>query len=151
MKELRKKRAEESLHPVNHFRHNIDELFKNFFGDIKSSSLYKSDFTPKINLSEDSTHVYVKAEIPGATKSDIEVSIQERIITIKGEKKEEQTSGDPKKTYIKESIYGAFERTFSLPSDVDSTQAKASFKDGVLSIEIPKIQIQDTTKKITIE
>ena len=151
MKEMRKKTPDEMFHPVHHFKKNMDNLFKNFFGDIDSSQFFKSDFNPKIDLTEDEKFVYVKAEIPGAKKEDIEITVKENYLTIKGEKKEEKEDGDPKKTLIKESICGAFERTFSLPFEIDGDKAKASFKDGVLKVEIPKIKTKENNKKISID
>lgn len=151
MKDLKKRVPGEGLHLVQHFKDNVDSLFKNFFGDLETSSLFKSDFIPKIDVTEDERFIHVKAEIPGAKKEDVEVTLKDNRLTIKGEKKEEKEEGDKKKYYLKESVHGAFERTFTLPADVESEKANASFKDGVLVIEIPKSKVGENNKKIAIE
>ena len=150
MKDL-KRRPDERLHLVKHFKNDVDSLFKNFFGDLETSSFFKSDFVPKIDVTEDEKFIHVKAELPGAKKEDVEVNLKDNHLTIKGEKKEEKEEGDKKKYYLKETVHGAFERTFTLPSDVEGDKAKASFKDGVLLIEIPKAKNGESNKKVSIE
>jgi HSP20 family protein len=94
---------------------------------------------PKVDVIERDDEVIVKAEIPGVDKKDLDVSVTENSVTIKGttshEEKEEK--GD---YYRCEISRGAYARTVALPSYVDADKAKASFKDGVLELKLPKVE-----------
>jgi HSP20 family protein len=94
---------------------------------------------PKVDVIERDDEVVVKAELPGVDKKDLDVSVTENSVTIKGttshEEKEEK--GD---YYRSEISRGAYARTVSLPAYVDADKAKASFKDGVLELKLPKVE-----------
>jgi len=94
---------------------------------------------PKVDVIERDDEVVVKAELPGIDKKDLDVSVTENSVTIKGstshEEKEEK--GD---YYRCEISRGAYARTVALPSYVDADKAKASFKDGVLELKLPKVE-----------
>ena len=91
----------------------------------------------------------VKVELPGVKKEDTEVVIRDNYLIIRAEKKEEAEE-NREHLHIRERIYGKFERVIPLPADVDPDKAKASFKDGVLEIRLPK-RSATQEKKITIE
>ncbi|HOJ50765.1 MAG TPA: Hsp20/alpha crystallin family protein [Spirochaetota bacterium] len=129
-------------------RNRMQNIFEDFFTDFETTSIFKSDFKPLVDIHDDEKNVYIKAEIPGVKKEDIEVTIKDNVLTIKGEKKEEKEEKDKKK-YVKECVYGSFERTFVVP-EVDADKAKAEFKDGVLNITIPKKE-EKKGKSISIE
>ena len=90
----------------------------------------------------------VKAEIPGISKDDLNVSLTEDSLTISGEKKQEEKV-EKKDFHRVERSYGSFSRSFRLPDNVDGSKAKASFKDGVLEVRIPKTKATKQ-KKIPI-
>jgi HSP20 family protein len=94
--------------------------------------------SPKLDVIDRDSSVLVRAEVPGVNKGKLEVEASDTSVTIKGEVKQEQTSGD-ERYRIAEISHGAFERTVSLPSDVDSTKAKATFRDGVVEVMLPKV------------
>jgi HSP20 family protein len=94
--------------------------------------------SPKLDVIDRDSSVLVRAEVPGVNKGKLEVEASDTSVTIKGEVKQEQTSGD-EHYRIAEIRHGAFERTVSLPSDVDSTKAKATFRDGVVEVMLPKV------------
>jgi HSP20 family protein len=94
---------------------------------------------PAIEISEDKNDVLVKAELPGMKKEDLEINVEERLLTIRGEKKkEEERKGEG--YFYSERSYGAFERCIEIPRDVQSDKAHATFKDGVLEVRLPKTE-----------
>jgi HSP20 family protein len=92
---------------------------------------------PALDMYEDRNDVVVKAEIPGMTKDEVEISVSESTLTLKGEKKKEEEVKE-KDYYRCEREYGAFMRRVTLPAEVKAEDAKATFKDGVLEIRLPK-------------
>jgi len=94
---------------------------------------------PKVDVIDRETEVVVKAEVPGVEKKDIDISVGEDTVTIKGETRheEKEEKGD---YYRCEISRGAFSRTVALPAAVDGSKAKASFKDGVLELILPKVE-----------
>jgi len=94
---------------------------------------------PKVDVIDREGEVVVKAEIPGVEKKDIDISVGEDAVTIKGEirHEEKEEKGD---YYRCEISRGAFSRTVALPAAVDGAKAKANFKDGVLELTLPKVE-----------
>jgi len=106
---------------------------------------------PTVDIFEDGNNVVVKAELPGMQKEDIEVDISDDVITISGEKKTEDKV-EKKDYYRLERSYGSFTRTLQLPAETQTEKAKASFRDGVLEVRIPKTEAAvQKVKKITVE
>ena len=106
---------------------------------------------PTVDIFEDGNDVVVKAELPGMRKEDIEVNIADDVITISGEKKTEEKV-EKKDYYRLERSFGSFTRTLRLPAETQTDKAKASFKDGVLEVKIPKTEAEvQKVKKITVE
>ncbi|MBP2689523.1 MAG: Hsp20 family heat shock protein, partial [Deltaproteobacteria bacterium] len=95
--------------------------------------------------------IVVKAEIPGMKKEEIHVDINEKTVTVSGEKKKEEKV--ERKDYVHlERTYGSFARTFALPAEVQTEKAKATFKDGVLELRVPKTAgAASRTRKVAIE
>jgi HSP20 family protein len=104
---------------------------------------------PTIDVDTDENNVYVKADLPGLRKEDIAVSIDDNVLSIKGERKFEKTDKN-KQYHVVERSYGAFERSITLGTNVDATNIKANYKDGVLEITIPKSE-KAKAKQILIE
>ena len=94
---------------------------------------------PAIEIYEEKDDVVVKAELPGMKKEDLELNISDNLLTIKGEKKKEEEVKE-KGYYYSERSYGSFTRTVEIPKDVQTDKVKASFKDGVLEIRLPKTE-----------
>ena len=106
------------------------------------------EISPSVDIFEEGGEMVVKAELPGITKENLHVTITENTLTITGEKKQEEKV--EKKDYHRlERSYGSFTRTFRLPDNVTGDKAKASFKDGVLEVRVPKTK-ESKEKKITI-
>jgi HSP20 family protein len=96
-----------------------------------------SDWAPVANISETDKEYLIKAELPGVKKEDVKVLLDNGVITISGERKQQKEQKDESEIRV-ESFYGTFSRSFSLPDNVDAAGIKAESKDGVLRIHIPK-------------
>ncbi|OIQ89906.1 spore protein SP21 [mine drainage metagenome] len=106
---------------------------KSITGEIASIA----DWSPQVDIAETPKEFTIKAEIPEVKKEDVKVSIDSGVVTIQGERKQEKEEKD-KKFHRIERFYGSFSRSFSLPDNIDANAAQATFKDGVLSLQIPK-------------
>jgi len=96
---------------------------------------------PVANISETENEYLIKAELPEVPKDDVEVSVHDGVITIKGERKMETTEENETQHRI-ESFYGSFARSFSLPPDVEEDAIRAESKDGVLKVHLPKAEVE---------
>ncbi|HTL71046.1 MAG TPA: Hsp20/alpha crystallin family protein [Candidatus Eisenbacteria bacterium] len=118
----------------------MNDLFDNFSlsrGAVREDSLFEGAWTPAIDVHDSKDDILVRADLPGLKKEDIEVSIQDGMLVIRGEKKEE-TERREKGAVRTERLYGSFHRAVSLPTAVDDTKVKASYKNGVLELTLPK-------------
>jgi HSP20 family protein len=105
------------------------------------------DWTPRVDIAETDKAFEIKAEIPDVNKEDVKVTVHNGVLTVQGERKlEKEEKG--KKFHRVERYYGSFTRSFTLPDNVDETKISASFKDGVLNLQIQKTQ---ETKPKSIE
>ena len=96
-------------------------------------------FAPAIDVSENDAQYSITAELPGGTKDDVQVELHDGVLTIRGEKKNEREEKKEKRHYV-ERTYGSFSRSFRLPGNADAERLQASFKDGVLTITVPKTE-----------
>jgi HSP20 family protein len=103
----------------------------------KGESVDVVQWRPAANISETDKEYLIKAELPEVEKKDVEVTVQDGVITIRGERRFERTD-DSEKQHRVESFYGSFARSFSLPADADEAGICAESKDGVLKVRIPK-------------
>ncbi len=116
-------------------RNDVDRLFDTFFG--RENDTYDNYWRPAIDIEENNGNLMVRAEIPGMSKEDIKVAVKDNMLTISGERKRENESKD--KTYYRvERCYGQFQRMIRLPAEVDADKVKATYKDGVLHVTLPK-------------
>ena len=118
---------------------DFDHLVSDFFGNSLGRRYNGSERTiyPSIDLSESDKEFVVKAELPGVDKDNVKISLQENILTLHGEKNQEIE--EKNENYrLNERVYGVFERSIRLPNSVDAKKIKAKFKDGILSINLPK-------------
>ena len=145
------KRGEEN--PFSLLRREMDSLFDNFYRgfDIEPFESRLGVFNPKVDVTENDKEIKISAELPGMGEKDIDVSLQNDMLTIKGEKKEEKE--DKGKDYYRmERSYGSFSRTITLPIEVETEKVEAKFKKGVLSITLPKTaKAVAETKKIAVK
>lgn len=134
----------------------MNRLFEDFFGDwglepFGRVGQLEREFMPTIDVAETDKEITVTAELAGMDQKDVELTINDNVLTIRGEKKEEKEHKDAK-SYHKECNYGAFVRSVELPAEVDQDKVKAEFKKGVLKIQMPKLETATPKgKKINIE
>jgi len=144
------------MNPFDELHRQMDALVNSFFSgaELPWFAMGRGDektFYPTFEIAETDKEYHVSAELPGLTEKDIEINLEDNILTIKGEKKEEKD--EKKKNYhLYERRYGLFNRSFTLPENVDQEKINANIKNGVLEILIPKKEIQKkTAKKIEVK
>jgi HSP20 family protein len=132
----------------------MDRLFEDFFGGESQGSLVPmggewGTFSPQVDVSETEDEIKVSAELPGLDQEDVDVSLTNGTLLIRGEKREEKEEKG-ESYYRSERAYGAFRRDIPLPSAVDVEQVDAVFKNGVLTVTLPKTE-GAKTKKVTVK
>jgi HSP20 family protein len=143
------KKTQKGISPVNNLAESIKEFLSDFWNDA-SFSLKDFEYSPKIDITENEKNMIVNAEIPGMEQKDINVEIKKNVLTISGEKTEEKER-ENEKIHRVERKCGSFQRNVVLPSNVDTKKIKATYKNGVLCIEIPKTKQKEKSKKIKVE
>src|SRR5581483_2877576 len=93
-----------------------------------------------LDLSETDTEYRIEAHLPGMKPEDVHVSVHNNMVTLEGERREQQERKDGGRRIYTEHRYGSFSRSFSLPMSVDASRCKADFKDGVLTLTLPKME-----------
>ena len=122
-----------------------DSLFPSVRGE---EALGLNAWNPSVDIYENDDSIVIKAEIPGVDKDNVHVDLKGRVLTLKGER-ENDSEVKEEHFYRREMCYGRFERSFTLPAEVDPETVKADFKEGVLKIEVPKPE-ERKPKQITI-
>ena len=111
----------------------------------------KMDWAPSADISETDKEYLIRAELPAVKKEDVQVTFDDGMITIKGERKQQKEDKN-EKYHRMESFYGSFERRFSLPENVNSEAIRCESKDGVLTVHIPKTEaLKQKPKQITVQ
>lgn len=136
---------------------DMDRMMDDFFSRRMSPLWPKSWFgagegeiaTPAVDVYEDKDEIIIKAELPGMDKNDIEVNISDSELILKGEKKKEEKV-EQENYYRCERSYGAFLRSVELPTGVQADKVKASFKNGILEVRLPKSE-EAKTKEIKVK
>jgi len=152
-REMGEKREEE--HPVLFLQNEMSRLMDRFSRAFSGSEISEREepwkFVPSVDVSETDNEIHVSAELPGMEEKDIDVSLSGNHLIIRGEKKTEKEKKD-KQYYRKESSYGSFHRSIPLPTEVEEDKIEATFKKGVLKIDLPKSQeARKGRKKIEIQ
>jgi HSP20 family protein len=133
----------EETDPFLQMRREMNRLFDDAFGGFGLPSVFGPALrqmpAPKIDVSETDNEIQVTAEIPGIDQNDVEVLLEDDRLIIRGEKKEEREDKD-RNYHVRERVQGAFSRTLPLPFAPEPNQVKAQFKNGVMTITIPKPQ-----------
>lgn len=142
-------RRSQQQDPFFALHHQINRLFDDFTRGFELPvSGERGLGWPSIEVKEDDKRVCVEAELPGLEEKDVEVTLTDNVLAIRGEKRVEQ---DDARQQYSERYFGTFERRIQLGTEVDPDNVKASFKNGVLKIEIPKTEkAQERAKRIPI-
>jgi len=116
----------------------FDRLVDSFFGGGRPANGGSLMRAPETDVVETEREIRVVTEMPGLKRDDIEIDLENNVLTVRGEKREERTEGEGGKYHLAERRWGTFTRSFVLPRDVDSENISADFADGVLTVTIPK-------------
>jgi len=125
--------------PLSNLRDEIDRLFEAPLAELARSSQLLSGWTPALDVSEDKDNFYVKAELPGMKREEIELTLHDGSLSISGERKSE-SKHEEAEIYRAERFFGRFQRTVTLPTPVASDKVKAQYKDGILTVTLPKTE-----------
>jgi len=120
-------------------RDEIDRLFESPVAELARTSHLLSGWSPALDLYEDKDNLFVKAELPGMKREEIDVSLHEGSLSISGERKSEQKYKEAE-VYRTERFFGRFQRTVTLPTPVAADKVKAQYNDGILTITLPKTE-----------
>lgn len=134
-------------------------LFDDFFRDVAPGFYIKplhGDSLPtpaqiKVDVKESGDAYTVQAEIPGVPKEDIQVAVEGNVVSLRAEVKQQDSTSQDEKMLRSERYYGAVSRSFQLASDIDQTQAKAKYDNGVLTLTLPKKQAMNGAQRLTID
>jgi HSP20 family protein len=141
---MRRRDSDRLLDPITV---DIDRFFDNLFS---RGVALESDLFPRIDIEEEEAAIRVRAEIPGIDEKELNVTLEDHILTISGEKREEKKEEDKKKNYVfSERRFGSFCRKIAVPEGIKVDEIKAEYKNGVLNIELPKDE-KAMPKKIDI-
>lgn len=129
------------MRELDTLRRQMDRLFEDFWSDRGLPMLPTGEMTwmPAIELKETNTELVLKAQIPGISAKDLDIQVSEDTVTITGEYRDEQKT-DEKGYFRSEFQYGQFQRVVALPTHVHNQEAKAEFKDGLLTLTMPKVE-----------
>jgi len=130
-------------------RDEFDRVVSHFFGGISPEEATFTTFAPAVDIEEHEKELVVMAELPGVKKDDVKVNLQNRVLTISGEKKQEKKV-NRENLHRSERIYGKFQRCFRLPETADQDLIAAEFRDGILKIVVPK-KIEALPKQLEIK
>ncbi len=151
----RRSQAEENReqYPMETFQRDMNRLFDEFFSSGSGLSPWSEEqwgtLSPRVDVSETDTEVKVAAELPGMDRDDIELSLDNNVLTLRGEKRH-QKEEEGRNYYRSERAYGAFHRRIPLPAEVDADSAEAVYKDGVLTVTLQKTA-EAKAKRITVK
>jgi HSP20 family protein len=121
-------------------RKEMDRLWDSFLeGRLGRRARDREEWVPSLDFSETKSDLVVKAELPGIDPKDVDVSLNEGVLTIKGEKRQEKEERE-EGYHLVERVYGSFTRSIRLPGEVQNEKINASYKNGVLKITLPKSQ-----------
>ena len=122
-------------------QNDMNRIFDEFFrGDILGNeSFVTRDWSPAVDVVENKDNFLLKADLPGMNKDDVKITLENNMLTIRGEKKNEFEKKDGEYHRIERS-YGSFERSFTIPGSVKTDKIDAEYKDGILTLILPKAE-----------
>ena len=132
--------------PVFGLRREIDRLFEDTFGRGDGGT----SWTPAVDVQENQNELRLDLELPGLNPDEVEITTDNGVLTVRGEKKFERKEGDESRYHVVERSYGSFVRSFQLPQGLDESRIEATCDNGILSVHIPKSALPQP-KKIQIK
>ena len=133
---------------LNTLQDRVNRLFHESFSGGRDESLATSSFAPAVDVYEDEHNVTLKIEVPGIDEKDIDVRIENNVLTVHGERKFEKEEKEENYRRV-ERQYGSFSRTFTLPNTVDTESVSADYEKGVLKIKLAK-KVEAKPKQIKV-
>lgn len=142
----------EEQQPMDVWRQEMDRWFDRWFGGFGLAPFEGQweGFMPRVDVTETDNEIQVSAELPGIDPQHVDVSVSHDVLTISGEKREEREEKE-KNYYRTERSYGSFRRSVQLPMEVDTNRADATFKNGLLTVTIPKTEQARERKKVEVK
>jgi HSP20 family protein len=128
--------------PVFGLRREIDRLFEDAFGRSGGANTW----APAVDVKEDAKDLTFAFELPGLRPEEVEITSENGVLTVRGEKREERKEGEEGRYHLVERSYGSFSRSFQLPQNVDEEQIDASFENGILRVRVPKAALPQPRK-----
>jgi HSP20 family protein len=137
---------------------DVDDIFDRFFAEtlrrwprFGSDARPSFDWAPVADVSETDGEYVIKAELPEVRKEDVNITLEDGVLTLTGERKQEKST-DSEKVHRSERYYGSFARRFALPDNVDENAIRAESKDGLILIHLPKQKVeQPKPRQITVQ
>ncbi|MBW2057703.1 MAG: Hsp20/alpha crystallin family protein [Deltaproteobacteria bacterium] len=136
-----------SIGQLTNLREEMDRIWKRFLEEWPGPEVFRGQWVPSVDLSETPKEIVVRAEIPGMDAKDIDISLSNGVLTIRGQKEQEREDKEENFHRIERS-YGSFSRSIRLPAEVESDKIKATCRNGVLKITLPK---SERAKEIKIK
>ncbi len=141
--------------PISSLQSEMNRMFEDFFSQpfgvpVLRGNGHGAVVVPALNVKEDEKTVVVTAELPGIKREDVEISVHDDMLELRGHKAEEQKKEEDN-YYLVERNYGSFARRIRLPTEVDSEKAEASMDNGVLTLTLPKAGPKQGKKTIAIK
>ena len=133
---------------LRHLSNALDEAFNSWPSAQDESGAITSSWYPACDVLEDKESVKIVVELPGLTPEDVKLSLESNVLSIRGEKKQ-QAEERTERVHRYERSYGSFERSFALPTSVDSDNVSASFQNGILTVTVPKAE-RDRPREIPV-
>lgn len=136
---------------LSRMRDEIDRMFEDFFtGRPGLARTGEGLRVPSVDIEETDESVVVRAELPGVKKDDLDIEVTPDALTIRAEMSEEKEQRD-RRFYRRERSWGMFQRTVPVPVEIKSDAAKASFKDGLLEVTLPKVEPEEKAESVRIK
>jgi len=121
----------------NRTARSLDRVFNDIFNASPYWTNVNTDFAPRVNITENDNRIKLEFDLPGMENDDIKVTVKDGLLTVSGERKVEKK--DEKENYVRSEIYtGQFSRSFTLPETVETDKIAADYKNGLLTLELPK-------------
>ncbi len=146
-------RREEGRGPFTSLQREMNRMFDDFFSDFRLTPFEEGfgRFYPTVDVKETDKEIQVSAELPGMSEKDLDITVADDVLSLRGEKKEEKEDKEGN-YYSVERSYGAFHRDIPLPAEVESDNIEAVFRNGVLTIHMPKKpEARQKGKKIEVK
>lgn len=144
-------KKQSAYHPLRSLQQDIDLMFDNFFQGFPSESTHSGLLTPHMDISETEKNYKVTLDIPGVDEKDLDISITGDTLSIRAEKQYENKE-EGQRYHRVERSYGSYAKQLTLPSEVDADAISADYKNGVLTLDLPKKpEAQPVSKKIALK